>query len=181
MSTLTIELPPQRTQTKFNLLRWTELLADRGLSKIEGRIETDRHGKIIMTPPAPVKHSGFQAEVACCLHSLMSDGQGVVACPVSTADGVRVADVAWALDASIRKLGDQECFSRAPEICVEVLSPDNTAAEMREKTALYFDAGAKEVWHCSKAGKMTFFVADRIAPLAKSKLCPDFPSQINLR
>jgi hypothetical protein len=44
---LTLELPPHKTQTAFNLRRWAELLADRELAKVEGRIETDRHGHII--------------------------------------------------------------------------------------------------------------------------------------
>ena len=42
MSMLTIELPAQEEQTAFNLRRWAEVLADRELAKIEGRIETDR-------------------------------------------------------------------------------------------------------------------------------------------
>jgi len=42
MATLTIELPQHQPQTAFNLRRWTEVLADPGLARIEGRIETDR-------------------------------------------------------------------------------------------------------------------------------------------
>jgi Uma2 family endonuclease len=73
------------------------------------------------------------------------------------------------------------CFPRAPEICVEVLSPGNTDAEIREKTALYFDAGAQEVWHCSIAGVMTFLAVGETQPLSISRLCPDFPTQVQLR
>ena len=47
MAMLTLELPPRKTQTAFNMERWAELLADRELAKVEGRIETDRHGHII--------------------------------------------------------------------------------------------------------------------------------------
>jgi integrase len=36
-------------------------------------------------------------------------------------------------------------LTRAPEICIEILSPSNTPAEINEKRALYFDAGAAEV------------------------------------
>jgi len=38
MGALTIELPTQRTQTAFNLRRWSELLADRELTRFEGRV-----------------------------------------------------------------------------------------------------------------------------------------------
>lgn len=181
MSTLTIELPPQRTQTEFNLRRWAELLADPEMQKIVGRIETDRYGHAFMSPPAAADHGGFQSEISFFLRQLLDEGRVHVECPISTADGVRVADVAWASPKCVRERGKLNVYPTAPEICVEVLSPDNSAAEMREKTALYFDAGAKEVWHCSKSGKMTFHVADRATPLNKSKLCPDFPSQITLR
>jgi Uma2 family endonuclease len=34
----------------------------------------------------------------------------------------------------------------APEICVEVMSDTNTEAEMEKRQALYFEAGAEEVW-----------------------------------
>ena len=44
----------------------------------------------------------------------------------------------------------------APEICIEILSPDNTAKGIRERTALYFEAGAREVWICDLEGKMRF-------------------------
>lgn len=37
---------------------------------------------------------------------------------------------------------------------------------MRDKTALYFDAGAREVWHCSLSGGMTFFAAGQAEPCA---------------
>ena len=181
MDSLTIELPPQRTQTAFNLRRWAELLADPEMRKIVGRVETDRHGQIIMSPSAAASRGGYQSEIAYLLRSQMHSGRVHTECPISTADGVRAADVAWASDACMRELGAQICFPRAPEICVEVLSPDNSAAEMREKTALYFDAGAKEVWHCSRVGQMTFFVAGRAAALRSSRLCPDFLALVKLR
>lgn len=181
MSTLTIELPSQRTQTEFNLRRWAELLADPEMRKIVGRVETDRHGQIIMSPPAAASHGSYQFEIGYLLRRLLPKGRVLTECPISTADGVRAADVAWASDVCMRELGAQICFPRAPEICVEVLSPDNSVAEMREKTALYFDAGAKEVWHCSRVGQMTFFGAGRTTPLRSSRLCPDFPGLVQLR
>lgn len=181
MDTLTIELPSQRTQTTFNLRRWTELLAHPELAKIEGRIETDRHGQIIMSPPAAASHGSYQFKIGAILDRLMRGGRVLTECPISTADGVRAADVAWASDDGLRELGDGSCFPRAPEICVEVLSPGNTAAEIREKTALYFDAGAKEVWHCSQSGQTTFFGAGEASPLRNSRLCPDFPALVQLR
>ena len=43
---ITIELPDLASQTKFNLARWTEILADPELAKLPYRIETDQHGQL---------------------------------------------------------------------------------------------------------------------------------------
>ena|SRR5713101_576845 len=84
--TLTIELPEQEAQTAFNLRRWQELLANSELAKVEGRIETDRHGHMILTlPPAP-SHGSHQSEIGYLLRTLMPNGRVLSECPISTAD-----------------------------------------------------------------------------------------------
>ena len=184
MHALTIELPAQEDQTAFNLRRWEELLADtelgRDLAKIEGRIETDRHGHIIRYPPAAFSHGSKQSEIAHLLRTLLPDGRVATECPISTADGVRAADVAWISRQFLAEIGENVCLTAAPEICVEVLSPDNTRAEMKEKKALYFAAGAQEVWFCHQNGKMTFSSSLESKGESASTLCPAFPSAIKL-
>jgi len=181
MATLTLELPPHKTQTAFNLRRWAELLIDRELARFEGRVETDRHGHVIMSPPPAPSHGSFQLEIGRLLYGLMDDGRVITECPISTADGVKAADVAWASPATMDELGRRVCFPRAPEICVEVISPGNTEAEIQEKVALYFDAGAKEVWTCAESGAMRFFGSRGGRPLRASQVCPEFPKRIELR
>ena len=181
MATLTIELPSQAAQTSFNLRRWTELLTDPEMAKIEGRVETNRFGQVIMSPPPAASHGSFQFQIGALLDRLMESGRVLTECPISTADGVRAADVAWASPECLRELGNRGCFPRAPEICVEVLSPGNTDAEMKEKMALYFDAGAKEVWLCSNSGRVKFFCQGSARPAARSGLCPQFPAKVELR
>jgi Uma2 family endonuclease len=177
MSTLTLELRPREEQTALNLRRWDEVLADPDLRKLPGRVETDRHGRVIMSPPPAPNHGKMQAKIAALLGKLLPHGTTVTECPVSTADGVKGVDVAWASSESWGEVGNRTCFIRAPEICVEVASPSNTAEELREKMALYFHAGAKEVWLCTIFGEITFHGADGIA-LHQSELCPDFPKRI---
>jgi Uma2 family endonuclease len=181
MATLTIKLPPHEAQTEFNSRRWDELLADPEMHKIEGRIETDRFGHVIMSPPPAPKHGFYQAEILRLLDKLMRRGRPLPECPISTADGVRAADVAWASSQCIKELGGRTCFPHAPEICVEVLSPGNSEAEIKEKIALYFEAGAGEVWICGIFGDVKFFSAAGAPPMAASKLCPKFPARIKLR
>ena len=153
---------------------------DPALAKIEGRIETDRHGQIIMSPPPAPSHGSYQSWSVVLLVKLMPGGRVLTECPISTADGVRAADVAWASSEKMRELGNRSCFPTAPEICVEVVSPGNTKAEIEEKTALYFDAGAMEVWWCDMAGTMKFLARDVPTPSNKTKLCPKFPKRARL-
>jgi Uma2 family endonuclease len=177
MTGLTIELQPAQAQAEFNLRRWEEVVADPAYNKIEGRIETDRFGRIIMSPPPAPRHGRYQGIIISLLKNLLPGGETIPECPISTADGVRAADVAWASQERWRDLGNRACFLHAPEICVEVISPSNSEKEICEKTALYFDAGAKEVWHCGTFGKMTF-VGVGSTPLERSQICLEFPDQI---
>src|SRR5262245_50707744 len=133
MSKLTIQLLSQSEQDEFNQRRWNELLVDPAIRKIEGRVETDRHGQIIMSPPPSAQHGTYQAKISYALRDLMDEGEVVTECPISTADGVRAADVAWASEQTMRELGNRSCFPKSPEICVEVLSTRNTKKEIEEK------------------------------------------------
>jgi Uma2 family endonuclease len=175
---LTIELPPRKSLLAFNRKRWAELIADPSLARLPGRIETDRYGHIIMSPPASHSHGGQQSDLAFLLKTHLPRGRTLVECPISTADGIKVADVAWISLARLEIAGQDVCLTIAPEICVEVLSPSNTKREIAEKTALYFEAGAREVWLCSPKGRLTFFLAPDKAASPGSEICPPFPRQI---
>ncbi len=181
MPTLQIDLPPHAAQVEPNLRRWAELLVDPELARFEGRIETDRHGHVLMTPPPAPKHGALQSEIAYHLRSISTEGRVVTECPVSTADGVRSADVAWASPARLTELADGVCFPHAPDVCVEVRSPGNTDTELREKTALFFDAGAREVWICTDSGALQFYRRDAEGAADTSVLFPTFPQHIRLR
>jgi Uma2 family endonuclease len=173
------DLPRIENQTAFNLERWDELCADKSLAAFEGRIETDRHGQIIMNFPAEFSHGAKQSRISFFLAQLPSAGMAAVECPISTSEGVKVADVAWASKARLKKIGGHKVLRGAPEICVEVISPSNTRGEIEEKRRLYFEAGAEEVWVCERSGRMRFFLhAKPESDAGKSVLCPDMPASV---
>ncbi|HZR19406.1 MAG TPA: Uma2 family endonuclease [Verrucomicrobiae bacterium] len=176
---VTLELPPQKSQAEFNLRRWAELLVDPLASKFEGRVETDRFGHMVMSPPPAPSHGSYQAEIAYLLRQLLPQGRVITECAISTADGVKAADVAWASLPQMKALGSNPCFLTAPEICVEVQSPSNTEAEFSMKRSLYFDAGAREVWVCSDNGDMSFFGHSE-SRLPHSVVCSGFPKKVKL-
>ena len=113
MVELTIGLPRQEEQKRFNLRRWLELVQDPELARIEGRIETDRFGRIIMSPPPAPSHGSLQVRIAYLLTDLIPRGRVISECPISTADGVKAADVAWASPQRMRELGNRACFAQA--------------------------------------------------------------------
>jgi len=175
---LKIQLPDHDAAIEFNRLRWAEVHSDPQLLRNPNRIETNAWGQIIMTPPPSSDHSARQTEIVFLLRERLG-GRPLVECPISTADGVRAADVAWCSSDRYSRVRGQLAFEIAPEICVEVASPGNTKAELTYKQKLYFAAGAIECWTCNTDGQMTFCHRDSPdTPTASSQLCPDFPHTI---
>jgi Uma2 family endonuclease len=172
---LLIELPSRAEQIAFNRRRWEEICRDPLLSGIPGRIESNAFGKVIMMPPAAGEHSYRQGEIAFRLRKHLG-GLALPECPISTIDGVRAADVGWYSEERFEHVRGQIAFEIAPEICVEVLSPDNSEGEMAATRTLYLEAGAVEVWYCELDGRMRFFNAE--GEIAQSALCDGFPATI---
>jgi Uma2 family endonuclease len=172
---LTIQLQPSENQTAFNLKRWRQLLADPELARLPYRVETDRHGHILMSPPPAPAHGKKQNRIGTLLEQLLPNGHVVTECPVSTPDGVKAIDVAWLAPERGQEVDTEICLTRAPEICVEILSPSNTAGEIDEKIALYFEAGAREVWICEQDGTLKFHFSSPPEIRESSELCPQFP------
>ncbi|HEV7405761.1 MAG TPA: Uma2 family endonuclease [Chthoniobacteraceae bacterium] len=173
-----LTLSPEE-QTAFNTARWAELVADPQWQRWEGRIETDEYGNVIMMPPPQVIHATAESEIVVLLRQLL--GRAVLTeCPISTIEGVKSADVAWMSSEAHAKVKNAPCLPAAPPICVEVLSPSNSRREMIHKKALYFKAGAVEVWFCDRKGKMTFHLSPDDAGSATSRFCPKFPAQVEL-
>src|SRR5947207_5221784 len=174
------ELAESEDQTAFNLAVWTKVLADRFLAGLPHRIETDRYGQIVMSPPPAPEHGEEQAEIVSVLKKLLPKGHVITECPVSTAEGVKGVDVTWSSKERRRAQRGQICFTQAAEICVEVVSPGNTRRELREKKALFFAAGAEEVWFCHRDRRMEFFRKAAPETSADSALCPAFPKRIQI-
>jgi Uma2 family endonuclease len=108
------------------------------------------------------------------LQRLMPGGEVITECPLSTSDGVKAIDVAWLAGGRAENSSEPVLLERAPEICIEIVSPSNSTAELREKSALYSEAGAQEVWICQLDGRIEF---SRVpgGRIDRSELCPEVP------
>jgi Uma2 family endonuclease len=138
--------------------RWREMLEDRLLAAVPYKVELNEKGAIEVSP-AGTRHAFLQAFVARELHRLRPDGTTFTECAVETEIGVRVPDVLWASAEFMRRYGMTSPLPAAPEVCIEIVSPSNSAAEMKEKTAAYLAAGAIEVWLVPEHGAAQIFAA----------------------
>lgn len=158
-------------------MTWDEVCANRYLQDLPFRIETNRWGQIVMSPPHN-DHSFAQSSIYELLRKKMQKGKRLQETVIETEDGNKVADATWMSTAFYQAHKGQSSFKQAPEICVEVKSPSNTMGELLEKKDLYFKAGAREVWIREGSGTMRFF--DAAGPLERSVLCPTFPLQVEI-
>ena len=185
MGTMSIFLDEPETleaaeQHAFNLAVWEKVLKDDFLRELPHRIETDELGRIIMLPPPAPEHGRGQFNIGFLLKTWMKGGEIITECPISTSDGVKGADTVWISEERWAPQRGQVCLTRAPEICVEVVSPDNSRREMKKKKRLYFEAGAEEVWFRERDGRMVFFRKNATEVEAKrSALCPKFPARVD--
>jgi Uma2 family endonuclease len=141
------------------LARWEELCRDPSLQDLPYKIELNAWGKIEMSPVGN-RHGRLQAVIAAAFSNQLPQGIVLSECSILTKIGIRVADVAWAGPDFMRSYGEITPYRRAPEICVEIVSPSNTKTEMQEKTRAYLDSGAVEVWLVSEEGGIRYFGPD---------------------
>src|SRR6266852_2522010 len=127
-------------------MTWAEICEDKTLATLPYRIESDRWGNIVMSPPPRSRHAEYQAEIAVLLRQKMTGGRSVTECPIQTEEGVKAADVAWVSHERRASRQNDPVYMIAPEICVEVLSPSNLEGELNERKRLFFQKGALEFW-----------------------------------
>ena len=166
------------TETKHRPgLTWAQVCEDPSLQNLPYKVETNRHGQVVLSPHKRY-HSRLQARIVDELRDQAEGGVRFVELAVDTPEGAKVPDVAWMSDkrnASIPE--DAEPAPIAPEICIEVRSTSNTDAEIEQKRALYFEAGAEEVWLCDREGQLRFFNAE--GERAHSSRVPSFPRNLS--
>ena len=159
-------------------MNWQDVLNDKSLQDLPYKIELNARGVIEMSP-ATNWHAFWQAEIVIMINGfLRHQGNCFTEGSVDTPVGVKVPDVTWASRVFIERYGLGTPFPKAPEICVEIVSPSNTNEEIKAKSNLYFEQGAHEVWLCNLEGAMRFLNAKE--SLERSRLVPEFPVQLEI-
>jgi Uma2 family endonuclease len=143
---------------------WAGVISNPLLQNLPFKIELNKWGKILMSP-ASNSHGHIQFEIGASIKEGKNGrGKVIMECSIQTSQGVKVADVAWASDDFFTRHGYETPYKRAPEICVEIMSPSNSRAEMEEKIELYLAKGAKEVWIVSEDGTAEYFTCEGRMP-----------------
>jgi Uma2 family endonuclease len=155
------------------LSRWGEVLRDPTLQDLPYKIELNAWGKVEMTP-ASNRHGRLQIALGAEFTRQLPDGVAMSECSILTKIGIRAPDVVWASARFMAAYGEITPYRRAPEICVEIISPSNVAAEIEAKKRAYLAAGAQEVWLVSEDGAIRYFDASGEKPKS------DFPVAITL-
>lgn len=124
--------------------RYRALCQDPLYANIPGKVEIDVWGRMVMTPPA-YYHGILQGRLVHKLRAALG-GEASVEAPIATPAGLFLADVAWASRGFAARHQDDLALMRAPQICIEVVSPSNSVKELSEKREAYLAAGAVEVW-----------------------------------
>lgn len=123
--------------------RYRALCDDPLYTNVPGKIELDLWGRMVMSPPSAY-HSLVQGRL--CQRLAALGGETFAEAPIATVAGLFVADLAWASAQFMRAHAGETPLMRAPELCIEVVSPSNSRKELREKVDAYLAAGAEEVW-----------------------------------
>ena len=106
-------------------------------------------GQVVNLTRPKMRHSRLQHRLVELLRS-KADDKGIVAGEVPFRAlpeyDLRAADVAFVSQSRWDTADAEDNLHGSPELVIEVLSPSNTKAEIREKAALYLATGALEFW-----------------------------------
>jgi Uma2 family endonuclease len=121
----------------------------RELARREDVIQELHWGRIVNLSFPKIGHKKLQEHLVDLLRP-RAEGKGVVFSEVPFRAvpeyDIRGADVAFVSRERWIAVGDDDDLYGSPELVIEVLSPSNTRAEMREKAGLCLSAGAEEFW-----------------------------------
>lgn len=137
-------------------MQWAEVIDNPNLQDLPFKIELNKWGNIEMTP-ASNWHSSLQARILVFLCNTIPSGEAFTECSIQTPEGVKVPDVIWGSTEFFDEHGYTTPYLKAPQLCIEVLSPSNSRQEMTEKVQLYLAQGALEVWLVDPDGTVRFY------------------------
>ena len=154
-------------------MQWSDVISNPSLQNLPFKIELNRFGNILMSP-ASNQHGRMQMKIGNSLMNKAPQGEVIAECSIQTSEGVKVADVVWASTEFINTYAYKTPYPKAPEICIEIVSPSNSKAEISGKVDLYLAKGAIEVWIVHEDGRIHTFTHTGV--IEKSHIAPEAQS-----
>jgi Uma2 family endonuclease len=140
----------------------------RQLPEREDVVQELHWGQVVTLTRPKMRHTKVQYRLVELLRG-RAERLGVVAAEVpfrALAEyELRGADVAFVSRSRWDATHDDDNIQGSPELVIEVLSPSNTKAEMREKAALYLATGAREFWIVDTKRKTVSVTAQGAGPV----------------
>ena len=133
--------------------RWAELCND---PESPDYFELTQYGEIVLSPRPSTVHQRFAFQVASTMQTMLGP-EATTEVGVLTDQGVRVPDAVWMPPERWKAANNATPLPTVPDICVEVLSPGNTRAEIEMKKGAYLRGGAHEVVIVNIDGSVEFF------------------------
>ena len=110
-------------------------------------------GELVLMSPTGHPHGYYEINFATALHNFVRHhqlgrvlGGEVGIYTARNPDTVRGADVAFITNQTLAQIQSHSYLDVAPELIVEILSPDDRWADVQEKLAEYFNIGVQTVW-----------------------------------
>ncbi|MBI2566801.1 MAG: Uma2 family endonuclease [Candidatus Schekmanbacteria bacterium] len=125
-------------------------------------------GRVVELPPAGLEHGAIESSISAILrafirkHRLGYVGTGEVGCKLPSGR-VRAPDVLFVRQDRLKDVQLRRFLPFAPDLAVEVVSPDDSAREVREKASEWIAAGSEQVWAVDP-GTCTVTVYERGVP-----------------
>jgi Uma2 family endonuclease len=151
-------MSPQVGVAEKTLLTGEELarLGDIGRSELV-------KGEIITMSPTGYAHGDVESGLSFVLQSFVRQGKlgrvfvGEVGIYTGRdPDTIRAADVAFVSQAQLAKVKSKSYLDVAPELVVEILSPDDRWSDLTDKLDEYFAIGVKLIWVADPRRKQVY-------------------------
>ncbi len=156
------------------------------LPQEDGAAHELAEGELIRMTPGRLRHNRVRDNIAFCLRQfLVSKTLGEVVIETEfqlSSDTVRIPDAAFVSAKHIKEVDPDRPLMVPPALVVEVVSPNDPAADLAKKVGQYLHAGASTVWviypNLREAHIFQPDVSPRIVrnkePLSDEKLLPGF-------
>jgi len=156
------------------LRRWKALEED---PDSPDRYELTEFGELVLSPKPTNDHQLVASEVLQALGRQLGPRAGMEI-SVYTDRGIRVPDVVWMPAARWREVKGKSPSPFVPDVCVEVLSPGNSRAEIMMKVGAYLRGGAREAIVVGRKGEVEYFGAEGKREASALGIRLDLPAEL---